>query len=256
MDRDCELKSWAAHRSHVFAVVALAVTAFCAATADALPPAAYFRSRPAKPEIDSGVFARDAARDLGEVDRIVKGEIEVVGVTWAFPSNRVDWLFDASAKKGPYNAEWTWQLNRMSFWTALARAYTRTGDEKYARAFAQQFSDWLKQTGGIPPERGYKNRGSPWRTIEEGIRLMGSWSVAFEAFRKSSAFTDDLLLAFVKSAHAQARHLIAHRTGGNWLLMEMTGAYFFALDFPEFEDSESIRRDAHGLDARRDVPCV
>ena len=26
--------------------------------------------------------------------------------------------------------------------------------------------------------------------------------------------------------------------------MEMTGAYFFALDFPEFEDSESIRREA------------
>ena len=41
----------------------------------------------------------------------------------------MDWLFDASAKKGPYNPEWTWQLNRMSFWTALARAYARTGDE-------------------------------------------------------------------------------------------------------------------------------
>ena len=243
-NRACQLTSRGAHRSHVFAGIALAATVICAATADALPPAAYFRTRPAKPEIDSGVFARDAARDLGEVDRIVKGEIEVVGVTWAFPSNRVDWLFDASAKKGPYNPEWTWQLNRMSFWTALARAYTRTGDEKYARAFAQQFADCLKQTGGVPPERGYNNRGSPWRTIEEGIRLMGSWSVAFEAFRKSPAFTDELLIAFVKSAHAQARHLIAHRTGGNWLLMEMTGAYFFALDFPEFEDSESIRREA------------
>jgi hypothetical protein len=64
----------------VFAVVALAATVICTATADALPPAAYFRSRPAKPEIDSGVFARDAARDLGEADRIVKGEIEVVNV--------------------------------------------------------------------------------------------------------------------------------------------------------------------------------
>lgn len=152
----CQLTSRGACRSHVFAVVALAAIAVCAATADTQPSAAYFRSRPAKPEIDSGVFARDAARDLGEVDRIVRGEIEVVGVTWAFPSNRVDWLFDASAKKGPYNPEWTWQLNRMSFWTALARAYVRTGDEKYARAFAQQFSDWLKQTGGIPPERGYQ----------------------------------------------------------------------------------------------------
>ena len=226
-----------------------ALVCFCtvlavAFSASALPSAAHFRSRPAKCEVDSGVFARDAARDHDAVDRIVNGEIEVVGVVWSFPSNRVDWLFDASGKKGPYNPEWTWQLNRMSFWTALARAYVRTGDEKYARAFAQQFSDWQKQTGGIPPERDYNVRGSPWRTIEEGIRLMGSWSVAFEAFRKSPAFTDDLLLAFVNSAHAQARHLIAHRTRGNWLLMEMTGAYFFALDFPEFEDSELIRREA------------
>ena len=160
MDRVCELKSWAAHRSHVFAGIALAATVICAATADALPPAAYFRTRPARPEIDSGVFARDAARDLREVDRIVKGEIEVVGVTWAFPSNRVDWLFDASAKKGPYNPEWTWQLNRMSCWTALARAYTRTGDEKYARAFAQQLSDWLKQTGGIRRRQGARLHAS------------------------------------------------------------------------------------------------
>ena len=226
------------------AIPLLSVLFALGAEAVSLPPPAHFRTRPAKPEVDSGVFERDAARDLAAVDRIVKGEIEVVGVSWSFPSNRVDWLFDASAKKGPYNPEWTLQLNRMSFWTALARAYTRTCDEKYARAFAQQSSDWLKQTGGIPPERGYNRAGSPWRTIEEGVRLMGSWSVAFEAFRKSPAFTDELLLAFVKSAHAQARHLIAHRTGGNWLLMEMTGAYFFALDFPEFEDSESIRREA------------
>lgn len=31
----------------------------------------------------------------------------------------------------------------MSFCIDLARAYRRTGDEKYARAFAQQLSDWL-----------------------------------------------------------------------------------------------------------------
>lgn len=220
------------------------------AVAGALPPASYFRSRPAKVEVGSGVFARDEARRIAAADRFARGELEVVGVGWTFPSNRVDWLFDASAKKGPYNPEWTWQLNRMSFWTDLARAYRHTGDEKYARAFAQQLSDWLMLTGGRPPARNYNVRGSPWRTIEQGIRLMGSWSVAFEAFRKSPTFTDGLLIAFVESAHAQARHLLAHRTHGNWLLMEMTGAYFFALDFPEFEDSEAIRREALDVFAR------
>jgi hypothetical protein len=229
----------------------LAATAITvSAVAGALPPASYFRSRPAKVEVGSGVFARDEARRTAAADRFARGELEICGVEWAFPSNRVDWLFDASAKKGPYNPEWTWGLNRMHFWIDLARAYRRTGDEKYARAFAQQFADWLKQTGGRPPAHGYNDRGSPWRTIEQGIRLMESWSIAFEAFRKSPAFTDDLLLAFAESAHAQARHLLAHRTWGNWLLMEMTGAYFFALDFPEFEDSEAIRREALDVFAR------
>ena len=75
------------------------------AVAGALPPASYFRSRPAKVEVGSGVFARDEARRIAAADRFARGELEVVGVGWTFPSNRVDWLFDASAKKGPYNPD-------------------------------------------------------------------------------------------------------------------------------------------------------
>ncbi len=86
--------------------------------------------------------------------------------------------------------------------------------------------------------------GSPWRTIEEGLRLMQSWFVAFEAFRKSPSFSDDLLLAFVRSGRAQAKHLLAHSTGHNWLLIEMTGVYTFSVMFPEFPDSEAMRKEA------------
>lgn len=49
----------------------------------------------------------------------------------------------------------------------------------------RQFTDWLAQTGGIPPERDFNTVGSPWRTIEEGIRLYTSWS--FD--KKTDVFT-------------------------------------------------------------------
>jgi heparan-sulfate lyase len=45
-----------------------------------------------------------------------------------FCGNDIDW----GTRPVPDN-EWVWQLNRMSFWDAMAKAYWHTGDEKYAK---------------------------------------------------------------------------------------------------------------------------
>ena len=179
-------------------------------------------------------------------DRAVTGDVTVVNVRWAFKDGRIDWLFNPTKLRGPVNHEWVWQLNRMDFWTPMADAYRATRDEKYARAFAAQLEGWLDQTGGVPPEENYSpyQADSPWRTIEEGIRLMSRWPVAWDAFRDSPAFTDDLKRRFVASMQAQAKHLLKHRTGNNWLLMEMNGVYAFASKFPDFPESAAWRREA------------
>ncbi len=179
-----------------------------------------------------------------EADRAARGEVSVVGVAHAFPEGQIDWLCNPTGKGRPFNPEWTWQLNRMYFWGALARAYEATGDERYAQVFVRQFTDWFAQTGGIPPERDYNRVGSPWRTIEEGHRLAFSWHDAWRAFSASPSFGAEARAIFAKSAHAQARHLLAHSTGFNWLLIEMSGAYTVSLDFPDFPDAEEIRRKA------------
>lgn len=191
-----------------------------------------------------GAGVASGAGKTAEADAAAGGEVSVVGISHAFPDGRIDWLFNPTAKKGPFNPEWTWQLNRMYFWNALADAYSATGDEKYARAFVRQFSDWFAQTGGVPPERDFNRVGSPWRTIEEGHRLANSWDAAWHAFSKSPSFCGRVREDFVKSAHAQARHLLAHSTNHNWLLIEMSGAYVFAIDFPGLPDAEEIRREA------------
>jgi len=225
--------------------VAAAFAALFAAAAAATACAdVNYRERPVAPGWTMAGWGEAAPFDREAADRIAAGEVTVVGISWSFPSGAIDWLFNPTAARGPFNPEWTWQLNRMSFWKTLARAYAETGDEKYAQAFARQFAGWIKQTGGVPPESGYNGRGSPWRTIEEGLRLLDSWNVAFEVFRRSPSFTDDLIREFVRSSRAQAKHLLAHSTDHNWLLMEMTGVYVFAVTFPEFPDSEAMRREA------------
>ncbi len=184
------------------------------------------------------------AFDKSAADRFARGEVCEVSVPHAFPEGRIDWLFNPTSAKGPFNPEWTWQLNRMSFWKTLADAYAETRDERYAQAFARQLEGWLDQCG-TPPEKGYNGVGSPWRTIEEGLRLMGSWHVAWRAFAPSPAFTPALKERFKASALAQARHLLKHRSGvGNWLLMEMNGVYTFASDFPELPESATMRKES------------
>ena len=225
------------------AAVAFAALFAAAAAATACADVNY-RERPVAPGWTMAGWGEAAPFDREAAGRIAAGEVTVVGISWSFPSGAIDWLSNPTAARGPFNPEWTWQLNRMSFWKTLARAYAETGDEKYAQAFARQFAGWIKQTGGVPPESGYNGRGSPWRTIEEGLRLLDSWNVAFEVFRRSPSFTDDLIREFVRSSRAQAKHLLAHSTDHNWLLMEMTGVYVFAVTFPEFHDSEAMRREA------------
>ena len=183
-----------------------------------------------------------AAGEDPVAEQAVDGTVTVVEIPWHFPANRIDWLFNPTSTNPPFNPEWTWQLNRMFFWNNLSEAYRKTGDEKYAEAFVVQLGDWLEQTGGMPAETGYNDVGSPWRTIEEGLRLLGSWSAAYRAFSVSPAFTTALRERFVASMRAQARHLMAHRTHKNWLLIEMTGVYSFAALFPDFPESGEMRK--------------
>lgn len=203
--------------------------------------AQYYRNRPATP------YYAEALKHNVRLDRAdcgVRGEVAIVNIPWNFPDGRIDFRFDPTALKGPRNHEWVWQLNRTDFWAHMARASVATGDPRYATAFNRQLRDWVAQTE-LPPR--WNDPGSAWRTIECGLRLMGSWQQAFEAFRRTPEFTDENLGLMLASMHRQAAHLMAHRTRGNWLMMEMNGVYAFATVFPEFKDSVAYRKEASAV---------
>lgn len=197
----------------------------------------YFRNRRT-----SAYFAdlKDRSYSPETAERAVRGDITVVNFPYQFPGGKVDFLFDPTASTGVHNPEWQWQLNRMYFWVDMALFYLHQPDEKIASAFAAQLVDWVVN---IPcPEAGWNGCGSAWRTIETGLRLMGSWQVAFEVFRKSPSLSDTALALMLASMHEQTIHAMEHRTGKNWLMMELNGVHTFAAVFPEFSDSTGLRR--------------
>ncbi len=197
--------------------------------------ASHFRNRevPNIPGFSAGRYDRAGA------DRGVKGMMREVNIDHAFPDGKIDFLYNPTLETPPVNHEWLWQLNRFNWWDQMSRAYADTKDETYARAFEAQLLGWIEQTD--PHPTAYNGAGSAWRTIEAGLRLMGSWETAFNLFRSSPSVADESLILMAASMYRQALHLKAHPTGGNWLLMETNGVYTFASLFPEFSDAEALR---------------
>ena len=202
----------------------------------------YFRNRPTPAslkDLSNSPFNMEVAEDA------VKGKITVVNYTYQFPGGKINFLHDPTRASGVYNPEWQWQLNRMYFWDDMALAYLKTGDEKFAKAFAEQIYDWVTK---VPrPPKDWNAWGSAWRTIETGLRLMGRWKTTFEVFRKSPSVSDETLALMLASMHEQTWHAWDHRTSQNWLLMELNGAYTFAVLFPEFKDAKQIRQQTSAL---------
>lgn len=134
--------------------------------------------------------------------------------------------------------EWVWQLNRMSFWDAMGRAYWHAGDEKYAEEWCNQLVDWTNKN---PNDNDHKYA---WRSIEAGIRGY-RWTGLFQRFIDSPSFTPDVMVAFLNSFYDHAEFLMTkYRTRSNWGLMEAEGMAFIAITFPEFQNAEKWRDEA------------
>lgn len=193
--------------------------------------AAYFRNKPDFAK-ETG-FSAKGNFDTWSALNCVEGTFTVVDVKWTFPNGDVDFLFNPTSINGPLNKEWVWQFNRHQYWNNLARTYVGTNNEKYAEAFGSQMRNWLTQSALATKDT--------WRTIECGLRLGGTWLVAFDGFKKSPSIDDLTLVLMVAAMHAQSTYLTKNYSSGNWLMMEMNGVFCFSAMFDEFTDSEPNR---------------
>ena len=173
-------------------------------------------------KVDTAAAERVMAHELWSCSHFHKYEGEI------------DWTLN------PINyREWPWQLCRHRDWINLANTYRATGDEKYAQEFVFQLMDWLRKCP-VPTDCS-GNASYTWRTIEAGIRTGQSWMEVFHKFLVSPSFTDEAVVAMVKSFAEHARHLSQYPTTGNWLAMEMNGLMHVGVMFPEFKEAPKWR---------------
>ncbi len=121
-----------------------------------------------------------------------------------------------------------WELNRHQWLVGLGQAYRLTGDERYARMFADTIRDWLRAN---PPGMGINWASS----LEVAFRLI-SWCWALALFRGSAALTADLRAALVGGIAAHAarveRYLSYYFSPNTHLTGEALGLFYAGTIFP------------------------
>lgn len=184
---------------------------------------------------------KPAHPDVSDAERAMRHEFVSIGYPHTF-GPAIDWHYDVTRESGSKyapNDEWTFQLNRHAEWLALSRAYRDTWDEKYAREFVAQMTSWVRDCP-MPDDAGNVTH-SAWRTAETGNRATGVWPELWYRFVPSPSMTDDALLLFLGAFIDHARHLMAHRTSGNWLTTEASGLFHVGVLFPEFKAAQTWR---------------
>jgi hypothetical protein len=208
--------------------------------------AVYFRSRNSVrwgSDAEPDEPAASKQHDRAVADDAVAGKLQGGGnpLSYAFPNGEIDWHYNATYHEPGMapDDEWQWQLNRMSFWENLGRAYKSTHDERYAQALVREMRSWVAQCP--VPDHAANTPGSAWRTIEAGIRMGGPWPEAFFAFQHSPSMTDADLILFADAFLDHGHYLRAYNTRLNWFTMEMSGLYSVGAAFPEFKEAAEWR---------------
>ena len=196
---------------------------------------------------------RNAPRYLFDADDLRKNEDEhlledaeevmnrtIYGHT--FPGE-IDWHFNPT-DDAAHDNEWSWSLYRFIFWQPLARAYAKTGDERYPREALSQLRGFLKAwplSDFLADEEAYIKQHQypsyPWRHIETAMRLYTAFIPCLCAFRESEAFDEEGWALYLNAVKMHADFLVTHYTNheksSNWLTMESGALLQTAIMFPE-----------------------
>jgi hypothetical protein len=181
----------------------------------------------------TAVPVSDRERTVAEADRVVQRRFRHRGCEVAF-SGAVDWNHRPGG-----NLDWTWDLNRHHFFVVLGRAFWYTRDERYAQAFSELMTEWVRAN---PPSVD----APPWRVFETSVRA-ANWCWAHALFLPSKSFGEREHVAFLRGLLGLARFLHAHMEHHVWnnhLLLEAKALAMVAFLYPEFPGADQWRTDA------------
>ena len=195
-------------------------------------------------------FQGEKDRAIAQADKVCNHIFDLLGSGDVNLGDKIDWHCDFktgycwSPKKyyrdiqipyGEGDIKVPWELSRFSHAVSLGQAYWLTKDEKYAREFAAQVSDWIDSN---KPKFGVN-----WNcTMDVAIRAC-NWIAGYGFFRDSPEITDEFLLKFLKSLYQHGRHIRSNLEysevlTSNHYLSNISGLVYLGVMFPEFREAE------------------
>jgi len=219
--------------------------------------ASHFFSGPGEPGVPALLRERlpgSAQCIVAAADRALEKRFDLLGYRDLYFGDPIDWHLDPVAKRQAPLRHWTlldpldvavvgdskvvWELNRHQWLVGLGQAYRLTGDERYARMFADTIRDWLRAN---PPGMGINWTSS----LEAAFRLI-SWCWALALFRGSAVLTTDLRAALVGGIAAHAarveRYLSYYFSPNTHLTGEALGLFYAGTVFPSMPAARRWRR--------------
>ena len=153
--------------------------------------------------------------------------------------------------------EYVWKLNRTEHWPVLLEAWQLTGKRAYAEKVVAELDDWLTHcpAPAIPEKVGQETLDAycdvtPWRILEAGIRMFGSWPQLFEHLIDDPLLTRELFARLVISLHAHGEALakvspvLWPRADHNHFTHEALGLLSVSVLLPELKESAAWRDQA------------
>lgn len=186
-------------------------------------------------ELDTVLHVADLAAEKKFVFQL-RWDMEQTHVPEVF-DGPIDWL-----RQPGDDPEFVYAFNRMRFWPCLGQAYAVTGDEKYARAFAEQLVHWVDTVRRDDPAC-----EKAWRSIEAGIR-MENWCKAMRYFGGSPHITEEVMDKFVWSLTDHAEYIMGvwntFNLMSNWGVLANHGLYVAGCHLPDSPRAAEYRRTA------------
>lgn len=201
----------------------------------------FIRARFPDSRIDSlkrtGIEGTGGIPEEEYAEEVLKGYVYSVGFKYQFPDGIIDWTHNPTFNK---YVEFSYHLQYHSELVVLARAYDRTGDERFAKRFDYMLNSWIDQAECPENESGFGAKPL-WRTIEAGGRMSGKWPAAINAFAKSPSIPDRTWVNMFKSIWEHGYRLTKNNTQSthnNWIINEMIGLATMGVYYPFMTDSK------------------
>lgn len=205
---------------------------------------AFFDDREAAAEYVRANCREELATVLRTADLAAENKF-VFQLRWDMEQTHVPEVFDGPIdwlRQPGDDLEFVYAFNRMRFWPCLGQAYAVTGDEKYAKAFAEQLVHWVDTVRRDDPAC-----EKAWRTIEAGIR-MENWCKAMRYFEGSPHITEAVMDKFIWSLTDHAEYIMGvwstFNLMSNWGVLANHGLYVAGCCLPGSKRTAQYRAAA------------